>query len=74
MGLGSIAGRGCIKSGVDHGKFGVGRGSWVSQVRCRSWVVGLSSSAWVMMGSGAEPHSGLGGCGPCKKKKFPIRL
>ena len=50
MGHGSIASRGCIKSGVDHGKFGVGHGLWVSQVRCGSWVVGLSSPAWVMMG------------------------
>ena len=69
MGHGSIAGHGYIKSGVDHGKFGVGRGSWLSQVRCGRglrvsqvrrgslwadlWFMGFDFR-WVPMGFGLE--------------------
>ena len=41
MGRGSVTGHGCIKSNI-------GCGSWLSQVRRRSWVMALSSPVWVV--------------------------
>ena len=34
---------------VELGMTEVGHGSWLSQVRCGWWVLGLSSLAWVLM-------------------------